>query len=194
MRIHFTGRHVEVTAALEASGRDRLEKLQRFLPGILEAHIILSVEKYRHRAEVNLHTRHDDLSAVQETGDMYSSLSQVFDKLERQALKLKDKVKSRKRRAAGAQRAVEAGVERAAQEDTRRVREDQSAAGARRRVAASPRLVREGSTDLKPMSVEDAVLQVQESERGFVVFRNSRSQRVSVIYRRSDGRYGVIEP
>lgn len=188
MRVHFTGRHVEVTPALEDHARDRLEKLQKLLPAIVEAHVILSVEKYRHRAEVNVHMRRLDLSAVHETGDMYASLTQVFEKLERQAQKRKDRFRSRKRRAHGPARPPEA----AAAEGTDPVRAPGS------RLAGPPnsrppRLVRIESPDLKPMSIEDAVLEVQDSESGFLVFRNARSQRVNVVYRRGDGRFGVIE-
>lgn len=179
MRVHFTGRHVDVTPALEAHGRERLAKLQKFLPGILEARIILSVEKYRHRAEVNVHTRRVDLSAVEETGDMYTSLTQVFEKLERQAIKRKGKVRSRKRRAGtGAALTLATEAERP------------PSSGANNRI---PNVVRVEALELKPMSIEDAVLQVQDSERDFLVFRNARSQRVNVIYRRGDGRFGVIE-
>ncbi len=177
MRLTFTGRHVEVTPALQEHGRERIAKLLKFLPGILEAHVILSVEKYRHRAEVNVHTRRADLSAVEETGDMYSSLTQAFEKLERQARKRKDKVKGRKRRGAAPLKGEPAEEPPAPPPANNRL----------------PRLVRVESPELKPMSIEDAVLQVQDSERGFVVFRNSRSQRINVVYRRGDGRYGVIE-
>ena len=204
MRAHFTGRHVEVTPALETFGRERLAKLQKFLPPIIEAHVILSVEKYRHRAEVNLHTRHGVLSGTTETGDMYSSLSLVFEKLERQARRRKEKITSSKRRGRGLEPA-EAALETlvAGQESgrgrapgsgrppaSRRRREPGQDSGGTR----APRVVRTESVELKPMSIEDAVLQIQDTEHGFLVFRNARSQRVNVVYRRGDGRYAVIEP
>jgi putative sigma-54 modulation protein len=186
MRIHFTGRHVEVTPALEAFARERIEKLARFVPALLEAHVVLSVEKYRHRAEVSVHSRRSDLLGVQESGDMYTSLSQVFEKLERQARKDKEKLSARNRR--GAAPAGEA----AAAAPLRPVRR-RAPAGARRAARPSPRVVPTPPDELKPMSVEDAVLAMQDSGDGFLVFRNARSQRVNVVYRRGDGRFGVIE-
>ncbi len=183
MRVHFTGRHVEITPALQAFAEGRMERLQKHLPSILEAHVILSVEKYRHQAEVNVHTRRFILSGAQETGDMYTSIALVFDKLERQAKKRKEKATSGKRRTA-----ARASARRLAM----RERVVMSGDGGDPRPAR--RLLRTETVELKPMSVEDALLQVEDSADGFVVFRNARSQRVNVVYRRRDGHIGIIEP
>jgi putative sigma-54 modulation protein len=175
MKIHFTGRQIDVTPALRTAAEERLSKLERFLDPLMEAHVILAVEKHRHRAEVVVHGKHVTLSAAAETGDMYSTLARVADRLERQAKKHREKLKVEKHR-------------KGARSSPRRVPESSGTA------SENPRVVRVDSTPLKPMSVEEAILQLTETEKEFVVFRNSPSRRVSVLYRRKDGNYGLIEP
>ncbi|HEV8376780.1 MAG TPA: ribosome-associated translation inhibitor RaiA [Candidatus Polarisedimenticolia bacterium] len=175
MKIHFTGRQIDVTPALRTAAEERLSKLEKFLDSVVEAHVILAVEKHRHHAEVVVHGRHVTLSAAAETGDMYSTLARVADRLERQAKKHREKIKVEKKR-------------QGSRSSSRRV------APSSERGAENPRVVRVNSTPLKPMSVEEAILHLTETESEFVVFRNAPSRRVSVLYRRKDGNYGLIEP
>ncbi len=174
MKIHFTGRQIEITEALRRAAEERLSKLNRFMDEIAEAHVILAVEKRRHRAEILLKSRPANLSAAAETGDMYSALSRVGDKLERQAKKRREKLKVERKRE-GKKASPRRVVTSAAAVD-------------------GPRVVSVPAGPLKPMSVEEALLQVSGTEREFLVFRNSASRRISVLYRRRDGNYGIIEP
>jgi len=175
MRIHITGRQIEVTEALRQAAEDRLARLGKYLDGDGEAHVILVVEKRLHRAEVVIRDRRVTLSAAGETADMYSSLNLVGDRLERQAKRHREKVKIEPKR--------------------------EGKKASPRRVAAlapmppeEPQVIRVAASPVKPMSVEEALLQVQDTEREFLVFRDSTSHRISVLYRRRDGNYGLIEP
>lgn len=85
MKVIFTGRHVEVSDALRTFAQERLQKMATYLEDIIDVHVILSVEKHRHLAEITLKTRRDELVASAETDDMYMSLSQTLEKLETQA-------------------------------------------------------------------------------------------------------------
>ena len=87
MKVNFTGRHVEVSAALKAQAQERLAKMAAFLDDIIDVHVILSVEKHRHQAEVTLKTRSHAFVASAESMDMYKSLAEAMDKLESQAHK-----------------------------------------------------------------------------------------------------------
>ncbi|MBS1767474.1 MAG: ribosome-associated translation inhibitor RaiA [Acidobacteria bacterium] len=87
MKVNFTGRHVEVSSALKAQAQERLDKMASFLDDIIDVHVILSVEKHRHQAEVTLKTRASAFVASAESMDMYKSLSEAMDKLESQAHK-----------------------------------------------------------------------------------------------------------
>lgn len=85
MKVIYTGRHVEVTEALRILTQERLDKMTTYLDDIIDVHVIFSVEKHRHQAEITLKTRRSDFIACAETDDMYLSLSQALDKLEGQA-------------------------------------------------------------------------------------------------------------
>jgi putative sigma-54 modulation protein len=94
MKVIFTGRHVEVSDSLRASTQERLDKMTIYLDDIIDVHVIFSVEKHRHQAEITLKTRRNDFIACAETDDMYLSLSQALDKLEAQAHKQAGKQKA----------------------------------------------------------------------------------------------------
>ena len=87
MKVHFTGRHVDVSEALKATAKERLDKMTTYLDDVIDVHVIISVEKHRHMAEITLKTRRDTFVASAETEDMYQSLAQACDKLETQAHK-----------------------------------------------------------------------------------------------------------
>ncbi len=87
MKVHYTGRHVELTEPLKAFTKDRLDKLTSFLDDIIDVHVILGVEKHRHEAEITLKTRANAFVASATTDDMYASIGQAVDKLEAQAHK-----------------------------------------------------------------------------------------------------------
>ena len=94
MKVIFTGRHIDVSDSLRAFAQERLDKMTTYLDDIIDVHVILSVEKHRHQAEITLKTRSSDFVACAETDDMYASLSQSLDKLEAQAHKHAGKQKS----------------------------------------------------------------------------------------------------
>lgn len=87
MKVNFTGRHVEVSAALKAQAQERLAKMATFLDDIIDVHVTFSVEKHRHMAEVSLKTRSHAFVASSECLDMYKSLADAMDKVESQAHK-----------------------------------------------------------------------------------------------------------
>jgi putative sigma-54 modulation protein len=175
MRLDITGRHVEITSPLRQLIDRRLARLGRLLnDSVISAQVILTKEKYRHRTEIVLHARGDNMMRGLGEGNAWPlSLRQASEKLEQQAQRLKSKWRERKRRGAGA-RVVPAPAE-----------VDNTPA---------PRVVRATRYPVKPMSVEDAALRVEEGTETFVVFRNAETDAVSILYRRKDGNLGLIEP
>jgi putative sigma-54 modulation protein len=176
MRIDITGRHVEVTPALRQLIEKRLAKLGRLLnDSVVSANVIVTKEKYRHRTELVVHARGDHtLSGVGEGNAWPLSIRQATEKVEQQASKLKSKWAARKRRSSS--RRVQATPAEAA------------ASGGARRVIRATRYA------VKPMSVEDAALRVDDDTETFVVFRNADTDAISILYRRKDGNLGLIEP
>jgi putative sigma-54 modulation protein len=177
MTIEYTGRQTEVPQALRALAERKLKKLARVLGGITHAHVILSVDKHRKAAEVSVHSRRADLSAAEESGDLAASLGNVLDKLGRQAGRHVGRIRERKRRSTPRVRAA----------GSRTVAEGAGDGGA-------PRVIRSRRFLVKPMTVEEAALEMGQSRDGLVVFRDAVTERVSVLYKRKDGNLGLIEP
>ena len=175
MRLDVTGRHVDITTGLRQLISRRLAKLDRLLnDSAISAQVILTKEKYRHRTEIIIHARGDHmLRGLGEGTGWPVSVREAAAKIEQQAQKLKGKWRERKRRGAGTRAVV---------------------APPAPDMARGPRIVRASRYAVKPMSVEDAALRVESSADAFVVFRNADNDAVSILYRRSDGNYGLIEP
>ena len=87
MKVIYTGRHLEISDALRQAAQEGLEKMETYLDDIIDVHVIFSVEKHRHQAEITLKTRDGEFIASAESTDMYQSLSQALDKLATQAHK-----------------------------------------------------------------------------------------------------------
>ncbi len=186
MKLAITGRQVEVTPALRAYADEKLRKLEKLLDGPLDAHVVLAIEKHRHVAEIQVKSRTAVLSGARETDDLYASIADVAAKLERQALKHKEKVRERKKRqgrkAGPAVRTVAAAPEPPA---PRRRKEPARAAGS---------IVRAVRHRLKPLSADDAVLELEASGEDLLVYRDATTYRVNVVYRMRDGQFGLVDP
>ncbi len=190
MRIEFTGRQMEIGAELRRLTERKLAKLQRSLPEIDHVHVVLSTDRNHQSAEVSLRSAHLSLVASEEHPDVAMALTRVLARLQRQAERHLGKRRQRKRRAPARATALWSGVLRApdassAEAGEARPEDD----GAQR-----PRIVRSRRFLVKPLSVDEAVLELGASDEGVVVFREARSERVHVLYRRRDGSLGLIEP
>lgn len=176
MKFEYTGRHIDVTPALRSHVEDHFGRIDHLFNGKpAKAHVIIEVERGRHRSEIVLNWRNDVLTATTSNSDMYQSLSQTIDKIEKQALKLKNKVIDKSHRAKRATTITQRETEV-------------------RPAPAAPRIINARRYAIKPVTAEEAALSLAEEENNFLVFRNAENERVSVIYKRKDGNYGLIEP
>lgn len=180
MKMEFTGRHIEITEPIRKFATDRLERLRGIADEVIEAHFILTVEKHqRHVCEVNIRAKRDFHHGEEVSTDMYTSIAAVLDKIEKQLLKSKGRTMARKRR-----NNHESGVIAAAS-----VSEVEEEIGQK-----LPRIVRTHEIATKPMSVDDAVGEIDETGRSLLVFHNAETRRLNVIYKRKDGNIGWIDP
>jgi putative sigma-54 modulation protein len=186
MQLDITGRHIEITPALREFAEEKLAKLGRLLDDPIEVHVVLAIEKHRHMAEVQVKSRNAVFAGTQETGDLYASIGEVADKLERQVLKHKEKMRTRKVKKGP--RSPEAAAEI----------EAYAAPGAGSpEVDGNPgdqRLVRTPRYRVKPLSPEDAVLELESTREDVLVFRDAETDRVNVVYRQKDGSFALVEP
>jgi putative sigma-54 modulation protein len=180
LQISVTGRHVSVTEPIKEYAEKKIENIGIDFPRILSAHVILDVEKHRHTAEVVFHCgNHIVIEAKAESDDLYASIDEVVTKAMRQLRKAKTKIQRHQPRELQPYE-VDLHVLSPLEED-----HDEH---------AEPEVVMTEKFAVKPMFVDEAVLQLQLSHRQFLVFLNARTEKVNVLYRRKTGNFGLIEP
>lgn len=172
MNVLVRGRNVDVTNALKEYVDKRVGKLDKFLDGVDEVTVVLVVEGDSHKVEVTMPVNGMILRGEEATGDMYASIDLVVEKLEKQIEKYKGKL---------ARRRV-AAEQKAAFEPQALLEDD------------GPQVVKTKRFAIKPMPVEEAVLQMNLLGHSFFVFSNAETEQVNVVYKRKDGNYGLIEP
>ena len=180
--IKVTGRHVTVTDAIKDYAFKKVEGVHLDYPRIIEAQVILDVQKYRQTAEVILHCcNHITIEASAETDDLYASIDQAVDKMVQQMRKYKTKIMRQ---------------HRPRHQQVRHIEEQVFSSDGLVELAeeTEPMVIHTEKYPVKPMFVDEAVLQLEMSSRQFVVFLNARSEKFNVLYRRKDGNLGLIEP
>ncbi len=177
MQILFTFRHMDTSSALKEYAEEKLGRIKKYLPDPLDVHVILAVEKIRHIAEVTIATNGITIFAEEETRDMYSAIDAVIDKIERQVKRYKEKIKAKK-----GHHGKKTGV-RMQVYSSDSIHSDEQ-----------PKVIKNRNFFVKPMSVDEAVMQMDLLHNDFLVFTNAVSDDINVVYRRKDGDYGLIEP
>lgn len=170
MNIIVNGRHLDVTPSLRSYAEEKIGKFEKYIANITEAVVTLSVEKYRHKAEVLLKVNGSLIQAEGVTGEIYSAIDEVVEKLDKRVIKYKEKLQA--------------------------FRKGDKKGGEELGPAAEKegRIIKYKQFDMKPMSPEEAVDQLELLGKDFFVFANLASGDINVVYRRRDGNYGLIEP
>jgi putative sigma-54 modulation protein len=199
MEVRTTARRVKVTPAIQDHLEQRLAKLQRYVPELDRAEVKLSSEKHRYRAEILLHVRHRDRVAQEEAADLTAAIDGAASRLESQLRRLKDRnKKAAARRTVNGpvpRSAARAALEPVAKRRTRSTTPHRSRADEAEFAddEGRPSIVRSRMPAGKPLSVEEAADHLLESNLEFLVFVDSKSELPCVLYRRGDGRLGLIE-
>ncbi|KAB2965546.1 MAG: ribosome-associated translation inhibitor RaiA [Thermoanaerobaculia bacterium] len=181
MNIEFVGRHVEIDNAIRSLVAARLDRVLRFLMEPVEIRVALEEEKFRQIAEIHVSHRHGSLHAREENSQLSEAIGLAAEHLERQARRLRKRAVDRRRRAGretanGRRWPVEV------------ITAGSVAAGAVREV------VRTSHLDVEPMTLDEAARRLEGSRNDFVVFVDTESARVNVLYRRRDEHFGLISP
>lgn len=183
MQLSVTFRHMEGSDALKDHARERLEKIKKYFPDPIMAHVVLSTERgYQHCADINIQLHNGLVIKGSEiTEDMYSSIDLVMAKIERQVRRYKEKIRGHK-----------------GQDDLSSIpiayhvlSEEQHAGNGEQHMPAS--IIHTEHIPARTLSVDEALMQMNLAGQSFLVFRNIQSSHVNVVYRREDGKYGLIE-
>jgi putative sigma-54 modulation protein len=177
MRLQVKGKNLDVSDSIRSYAEDKLRKLERQLADPTQIELELSIERNpsisaNHVAEATIWTKGPTLRAREASADMRASIDQLVDKLERQVKRYRQK----RRRRTGRDNGSNLEAVPTMNEET------------------EPVIVKTKQFAVKPMTPEEAVLQLELIGHDFFVFQNADSGEVNVVYRRRDGHYGLIEP
>ena len=174
MKITITGRNLSLTDGLKNGVEKKLGKLDKFFQAETPCNVTLSTQKDMQKIEVTIPVKGSVIRAEEATPDMYQSIDLVVDVLERQIRKYKNKLIQRHQ--AASDFSSEFIEEKPAQDEE------------------EIKIVRTKHIDLKPMTAEEACLQMELLNHNFYVFLNAETNTVNVVYKRHDDTYGMIEP
>lgn len=184
MQVSITGRHVELTEPLKEYVEDKLQHLKHSFDYVMDVHVVLSVEKFRQRSEVSLQANGMNVHASEETEDMYASIDGVMDKLNRQLKRYRAKLqrhghRQRKgRELKVSHRVLDLAVEQEELPETHQ-----------------PNVLRHEQIETVPMSVDEAVMQLELSgNKDILFFTNADTDQLNALYRRPDGALSWIDP
>lgn len=173
MKIKIAVRHLDASESLRSYVIDKAESLERFYDRIISIDVVLSVEKQRQIAEFHGHLINKKvITAREESTDMYASIDRSVDRLRRQLVKFKDQLHDVK----GRSEDIDVGE-----------REEAS-------TTSDKQIIRSETYFRKPMTAEEAMLQLDAIEKDFLVFVDVETDEVAIIYHRRDGNYGLIQP
>ncbi len=177
MQTSVTFKNIDPSENLKSYVSDKLNRFDKYLDNPGEANVVLSIEKFRHIAEISLSGDRLVVNAKEETNDMYSAIDMALDKLEKQIKKSKQKSRERKGRLKSK------GIDKNIVEEELAIEKDEQTFQ-----------IEVKNIDFKPMDVEEAVMQLDLENNNFLVFTNARTELINVLYRRKDGNLGLIQP
>jgi len=172
MKISVTFRNGEGENWQKLYAEERIQKLKKYLDMPAETHIILSTEKFRNFVEINLSANGWNVNAKEEAKDMHLAVDGCIDKIEKQLKKQKEKTRDHK---------------------PKTIRHSESKVTEGEEEFTTNKIVETRKMALKPMSLDDAVMEMEDSKARFLIYRDSSSENVSLVYRLDDGNYALIE-
>ena len=174
MKISVTFRSSEGEKWQKVYAEERIRKLNKYVDAPAEAHIILSMEKFRNFVEINLSANGWNVNAKEEAKDMHLAIDNCIEKIEKQLKKQREKVREHK------PKSIRRGQEKL-------VRGEETEETSVNKIAETRKII------LKPMSFDEAIMEIEETKDRFIIYRDSSSENVTLVYRRDDGNYTLIE-
>lgn len=177
MQLSVSFRNLDPSDHLKQYAETRMNRIKKYMEEPIEVHLVLSVQKFRHTSDVTINANGIKIKAQEETGDLYSAIDMVMDKIEKQIKRQRERQKEHKT------------------EVRTRAAEDQEVLQAEEEAAVeTPQVIKKERIFAKPMDVEEAAMQLRLSTSEFLVFTNAKTRVINVLYKQKDGNYGLIEP
>jgi putative sigma-54 modulation protein len=186
MTTEIAGRNYEIPPDVRDLVEKKLARIQdRLFDDVIDVRVVLQVEKYRFICEILIHGKEHDVKSVQESDEsMQDAVNQAVDHLKRQAQKNRKKIRDHHRRDGNRSKPVTKWAVQVLEPG--RLRDDAA--------VPMPRIIKTNNLEIRPMSIEEAALRLDDSKNEFIVFRDIDNDKVSVIYKRRDNNLGLISP
>ena len=187
MNVTISGRHMDITEGLREHIDGGLGRVREHFDKVIDVDVILDVERHRHIAEINLHANGLHINAKDSTDDMYASFDSALHKIDKQVLKHKARINRHQPRTAKEAREIQVKV----------IEIPGFVEGHDGDVNTEFNhtvITHREKVPLKPLTVAEAVMQLDLIEDSFLVFSNADTDQVNVVHTHSDGTYGLIEP
>ena len=178
MQVAVTFRHMETDEGVKAYVKEKVKKLQKYIENPREVHVVLAVEKFRHIAEITIVGNGGTFNSQGRDNDLYAAIDQMVERMERQIRERRKKVRRKRPTPSSLKASLQRGGKTSGEEEE----------------GESPSFIQKKHTIAKPMSLEEAVSQLTLSKKDFLVFINSDSGQMNVVYRSKDGSYEWVEP
>jgi putative sigma-54 modulation protein len=183
MQVSVTFRHLEPTNALKDFASEKVQRIHKLFHKPTEAHVVLSLEKYMHKADVTVSANGLVMRGEEKSEDMYQSIDRAIDKIEKQLRRYQGKLKQHKAREDGRFKIRLNVLEPEDTQDATEIPEDHP----------PPRVIKTREFLARPMTVDEAIMQMDLLHNDFLVFQNGATHEINVLYRRKDGNFGLIE-
>ncbi|BAI80515.1 sigma 54 modulation protein/ribosomal protein S30EA [Deferribacter desulfuricans SSM1] len=177
MNIQITARNIELTDAIRSYVEKKVSKIKRYFDQIIDVHVLLEIQKNVHIAEILVDAKGVFLKGLEKSEDLYASIDLAVDKIEKQLVKYKEKLKNKKIMDTNSESSLKLNVI-----DSETIESD------------NPKTIISKQIPAKPMTIDEAVMQMELLNKNFFVFRNAETGEVNVVYHRDDGNIGLIEP
>lgn len=177
MRVEYIARKVEINDQTRQLAEKKLKRIRKYFNDIIDVRLEVDQERHLYVADLFIKGKDFDLKSTSQNKDLTTAIQEAVDKLEIQAQRAKGRLKHHKQRQRGEEGAWNVDVIESASIAT-----------------GEPRVVETSRIPIKPMSIEEAVMQLEREATDFFVFRNSSNDRINVLYRRPDNNLGLITP
>jgi putative sigma-54 modulation protein len=194
--ISISGRHVQVTESMKDYAMEKISKIERFSPRLIDVVVTMDIQKLDHRVDIVLRFDNIKVKSHAASTDMYASIDAAVDKLQNQIRRYKNKIQDHHARGLKAVdmivNVVHPHLEDAVNEVNMEIEEEND-----KHMIESYRphqVVAQETIPLKFLSIDEAIMKMELSQDAFLVYKDEVNRMLKVIYRRNDGNYGVIEP
>ncbi len=192
-RFEVVGRNFEVTETMKKYAIDKISKIERFHPDILDVHVTLEIQKLIHTAVIVIRCNYLKIKVHASSNDMYTSIDRAALKLQRQIVRWKDRIQDHHAKGISAID-MQVNVLQAPYDEVEdfndQIEEQRGPSGEMR----PPKVISSTTRPLKNLTQNEAMMKLELSGDGFILYRDEASRKLKVLYRKKDGNYGLIQP